>query len=364
MVYSYNLNTTLHWNYSRMELKPYFCVERLEELEWKWKVIETCQNISHRYCGLHEINLDPVVYYKFRVKALVGSNISSAATMEFSLSSVGTIGPPELKVHTEEKIIVIDIFHPEVPSVYEIELGELNYIVYYGNDTKKATDCDMSACKVTFSISDQKTYCFSAQGTSDYFLGMIMEKSKEICIQEEKEISIQTTAIIIGVTVGLLAILAIFLFIIVRWTKARSLMPQSLSSVVSNIVAYAQMQKTSRYDNVSTSPIEPTVEEIPYMEEKVKIDTDVSTDSVSKESTDPGYQSSLTENEEKTYERGDEQSNNSSYFHTDSGTSGNDFRDTPLSEKDQKISEHAPEPPRPLTNSFGYDKPHFPKELV
>lgn len=365
-VNSYNFNTTLHWDYNRMEMKPYFCVEILELIKMNWKSIETCQNISHHYCDLtHEIDSDPLNHYKVRVKALVGSRISSAVSVEFSLSSVGIIGPPELKVlKREEKIVEIEITHPKVPSVNEIELEHLNYIVYFGNNrnnTKKATDCDSLACKVTFSISDQENYCFSAKGESEFFLLMKMEESKEMCLYDERGISNQTKLIIIGVTVGFVVILAIFCFIIARWTKARSLMPQSLSSVLRNIVVYAQMPThQTRYDNVSTSPIEPTIEEITYVKEKVKKDTEVSTDSVSKESTDPGYHSS---NEQKSGDR-DYQSNSSSYFHTDSSASGNNSGDSSLPEKDENISKHAPEPPKPLPDSFGYDKPHFPKELV
>ncbi|XP_077342904.1 interferon gamma receptor 1 [Lithobates pipiens] len=366
-VNSYNFNTTLHWDYNRMEMKPYFCVEILVILDMNWKSIKTCQNISHPYCDLtHEIEPDPLNNYKVRVKALVGSKISSAVTVEFSLSSVGIIGPPELKVlKREENIVEIEIIHPKVWSNEIFELEHLNYIVYYGsnrNNTKMATDCDSLACKVTFSISDQETYCFSAKGESKFFL-MKKEESKEMCFSDERGtgISNQTKLVIIGVTVGFLVILAISCFIIARWTKARSLMPQSLSSVLRNIAAYAHMPtQPSRYDNVSTSPIEPTVEEITYFKEKVKKGTEVSTDSVSKESTDPGYHSS---NEQKSLER-DYPSNSSSYFHTDSSVSGNTSRDTSLPQKDENISKHEPEPSKPLPNSFGYDKPHFPKELV
>ncbi|XP_040206445.1 interferon gamma receptor 1 isoform X2 [Rana temporaria] len=351
-VNSYNFNTTFHWDYNRMEIKPYFSVDM------NWKGIETCQNISHRYCDLtHEIDSDPLNNYKVRVKALVGSKISSAAKVEFSVSNVGIIGPPELKVLKREEIVEIEITHPKVPSIHEIELY---YKVYYGNESKMATDCDSLACTVTFSISDLETYCFSAEGVSDFFIGMTMERSKEMCFSDEKGISHQAKLIIIGVAVVFLVILAISCFIIARWTKARSLLPQSLDSVVRNIAAQMPTHQTPRYDNVSTSPIEPTVKEINYVKEKVKKDTDVSTDSVSKESTDPGYHSS---NEIKSSER-DYQSNSSSYFHTDSSASGNNSRDTSLLEKDEDISKHAPEPPKPLTNSFGYDKPHFPKELV
>ncbi|KAM5163102.1 interferon gamma receptor 1 [Mantella aurantiaca] len=363
-VHSYNLNTTLHWDYNRTESTPYFGVEIYNKLKTTWMVIETCQNISYRFCDVSYEIIDPLMYYKFRVKALAGSKASDAATIEFTLSSVGIIGPPVLEGYIEEKTIVIDIFHPKVPSIHnKNSMLELNYIVYHGNDTEQIDDCDDTVCTATFSISDEKTYCFSAKGISNDLPGMFMEKSKEFCIYTAEENIKFPVGIIIGVAaVGFLVILAISCFVISRYTKARTLMPQSLSSVVRNMV-YAHMPKPQmpRYDNVSTSPIESPVDKITYVEENMNTDTDASTDSASKESADPGYQSSLTENELKTDEREDDQFNSSNYFHTDSSSSGCNSGDTLESKKDEKIPEHAPEPPKPLTNSFGYDKPHFPK---
>lgn len=135
------------------------------------------------------------------------------------------------------------------------------------------------------------------------------------------------------------------------------------SSFVRNIVSYAQMptQQTSNYDIVSTSPIESPVEKRPYMDENEKANTDVSSDSASKESSDPGYHTSeVIENEQKTEESEAEHSNSTNYFHTDStSTSGINSGE---SEKEETIPEPTPKPPKP--SSFGYDKPHFPKELI
>ncbi|XP_018421851.1 PREDICTED: interferon gamma receptor 1 [Nanorana parkeri] len=136
-VNSYNFNTSLRWDYNRMEMTAYFDVDLLDKVEMNWMVIEACQNISHHYCDLsHEI-FDPLNYYKVRVKALVGSKTSEPATIEFSLSSVGILGPPELDVDIKEEIIVVDIFHPKMPFDDIMENGQLNYMVYCGNYAKR-----------------------------------------------------------------------------------------------------------------------------------------------------------------------------------------------------------------------------------
>lgn len=367
-VNSYNLNTTLHWDYNKMEMPTYFFVEILNKVELNWMIIEGCQNISHHYCDLsHEI-IDHLNYYKVRVQALVGSKISSPETMEFSLSDLGIFGPPELDVYIKEKGIIIEIFHPELPQFDEIksimETNPLNYIVFCGNDTEKATNCDDEACTAKYPISGDGTYCFSAQGIADYFIGFTMEKSKETCIQVVQDNYTQTVGIIIGVIVGVLAIFAISCFIIARFVKSRALMPPSLSSFVRSIGTHFRTPMP-KYDNVTTSPIVTPVDDKPFVEEKILIDTDVSTALVSKGSVDAGYQ---TENEQKTDEKGDDQSNSSSYFHTDgSSSSGMNSNDSPESVKDEKISAHEPETHKevkPLPSSFGYDKPHFPKELA
>ncbi|XP_072265052.1 interferon gamma receptor 1 [Pyxicephalus adspersus] len=374
-VNSYNLNTTLRWDYKKMQTTPYFCVEILNKVEMKWMVIETCENISHHFCDLSYEITDPLKYYKVGVKALVGSKTSNVTNIEFSLSSEGRgiIGPPYLEINIEEKIIYVDIYHPKVPMIDEkktiSDYGELTYIVYYGNDTKKATDCDTVICTVEFPVLDKiNTYCFSAQGISNDLPGITMEKSKETCISFSEGLPKQTIGIIIGVVIGFLAIVAISCFIITRWTKARAFMPQSLSSLVRNIASYVYMpaQQIPHYDNVSVSPND-SPNDIKDFVEKVKIDTDFSKNSVTKENSDLGYRSSLSENEQKTDERGDDLSNSSNYFHADSSTSGINSEDLSKSVKDEKVTEHTPEPPKdvkPITNSFGYDKPHFPKEII
>ncbi|XP_063773482.1 interferon gamma receptor 1 isoform X1 [Pseudophryne corroboree] len=371
---SYNFNTTLYWDYIQTSVTPYFRVEINDYKISKWVVVKSCRNISRNYCDLSANIIEPYIYYNVRVKAFVGSNSSEYTKMEFCLITDGIIGPPTLNASVGEKMIVVDILHPYVPFIDEKKtvadyFEDLKYIIHYGNDTELTDDCDELGCTAKILTTNLNIYCISAQGVLDND-PMTMEQSKEICIEivAAKDISklmaIIFTSMILAIV--LLGILAIYVFR--KKTAATDKIPESLRTVV-RTMAHRIMpsEPRTKYNHVAISPLESPEEKL-WVEEE-NMDINVSPNSVSGESVEPGYQSSLTETEQISDEGQDgnaeEESSSDKYFRTNSSNNDNDSSVTPESEELQDNTKQ--EPPRdikPVTNSCGYDKPHFPLDLL
>ncbi|XP_075059245.1 interferon gamma receptor 1 [Mixophyes fleayi] len=374
---SYNFNTTLYWDYNLTSVTPYFRVEYLYYTSGDWTIVESCRNISRLYCDLSEQITDPSYYYNVRVKAYVGSKASKYRNMEFSLITEGIIGPPTLNITVEEKMIVVDISHPNVPFVngkttVADYFDDLKYIIYYGNDTEETDNCDEIGCTANILASNLKDiYCISARGKSDRS-PMTIEKSKEICTEIGAKNYISNPVIITIITIPLvtllLAVLATCIF--KNKTKAKAKVPESLSAVVRSMTPrIMSLEQRAKYDQVCISPVESPEEKIKVEEES--LDTNVAPQSGSRESIDPGYQSSLTEAEQKSDDgedgRAEEESCSNSYFHTNSSNNddNNDSSITPESETfESNTKQEPPKDIKPLTNSCGYDKPHCPLDFL
>ncbi|XP_056422623.1 interferon gamma receptor 1 isoform X2 [Hyla sarda] len=360
---SYNFNSTLSWDYNKSFITPYFHVEYKHKGN-PWTVLETCRNISSNYCDLSKIIIDPYDYYTVQVKASVGSEVSEYAQTEFYLINDGIIGPPGLNASVEGKFLIVDVWYPRVPPITgEINVGDyledLTYDIHYGNETKETDECDRFGCSASILISNQNTYCFSAQGKS--IDPMTIEKSKEICIDiipPANGISNRFLAIILPIVIVGIILLALCFFIIKRKLESTSLLPLSLNTMAKAVTAHLPSDQVTKYDKVSvSSPDSPGDKMTPEEADK---DLNGADDSDIRVSIDQGYQSSAGEAEQKAQDdqNGIEESSNSStnnYYHTENGDSS--F----VCIKENGITEQEPvQDIKPITNSFGYDKPHCP----
>ncbi|KAG9493444.1 hypothetical protein GDO78_001385, partial [Eleutherodactylus coqui] len=211
-------------------------------------------------------------------------------------------------------------------------------------------ECDKFGCTYEFLITNQTKYCFTAQGRSDFF-PMTMDKSKEICItiNETKGNSIYLYAVAISVSIVVILLLILSLYVIIRIIKAKPVLPLSLNNfakVVQTQINLPSGQMT-KYDQVSISPVDsPEEKTTPEEAEKNLI---VSDEPDLGDSIDNGYHSSVGETEQKADEDqsgNEEPSSSRNYYRTES----NDSSVVCMTEDHVK----------PVTNSFGYDKPHCP----
>ncbi|XP_068087759.1 interferon gamma receptor 1 isoform X2 [Hyperolius riggenbachi] len=363
---SRNFNTVLYWNYRSTTPTPYFQVETKDKINQAWTVIENCKNILHNYCALSFVT-EPFTYYKVRVKALVGDKESNYTSEEFTLTDIGILGPPALTTSIAEKVIVIEIWHPRIDAKKIEQYGEINYNVYFRNTTQRTDDCDDQACSIDIPILDNEEHCFSAEGIIQK-LPLKWEISGKTCIALKEEqppvISDNTAEIAIYTIIPIALVILIVVIGFFLFTKARARMPQSLRSAMPHF--HIQPPHSTGYDTVSTYPAESPVEEISCLKEDVKDtdvkkDTDVSHESVSNGSTDPGYHSyKAEENGQKEEEKDGESSNSDDLNANSSNSDSTNCQDNPESDKDENVAKEEPEPSRDLRpiNSFGYDKPH------
>ncbi|XP_069831109.1 interferon gamma receptor 1 [Dendropsophus ebraccatus] len=357
---SYNFNSLLYWHYNINSITPYFQVEYKKNDAWT--IVETCERISHNYCNLSKIIVDPYDYYGVQVKAIVGSEMSEYATTEFYLIDDGIIGPPKLNASVKGKFLLIDVSFPHVPEVDGKKnvgdyLGDLLYDISYGNKTTETDECDMIGCSAQILISNQNTYCFSAQGKSDDF-PMTILKSEEICIDIEPPsngVSNRIFAIVVPIAVVVIILLALFLFIIKKKLSAKSMLPPPLNSIARAVITHLPNQ-VHGYDEVCVIP--PGSPEQKMSPEETEKDLNVC-DDLDLKVRDQEYHSSVGETEQKADEdqTGTEESStsNNNYYRTENSDSS--F----VCLKGNDVTEQEPiKDIKPVTNSFGYDKPHCP----
>lgn len=136
------------------------------------------------------------------------------------------------------------------------------------------------------------------------------------------------------------------------------MVPTSLNSIakVLRTQVYLPSEQITRYDQVSVSPLDSPEEKMTKQE--VDKGLNVSDDSENRESIDHGYQSSLgsaeTEQIADEDQNGNEESS-SNYYHTENSDS------TIVCVTEDDVTEQEPlRDVKPVTNSYGYDKPHCP----
>ncbi|XP_075718582.1 interferon gamma receptor 1 [Rhinoderma darwinii] len=358
---SYNFNTTLYWDYNKSYISPKFQVEYRYYKYNIWTIVETCANISHNYCDLSEKIIDPYVHYQIRVKAFVGSEMSKYAKTEFYLINDGIIGPPTLNASVDGKFINIDIWYPHVPNVNEKRnvgdyVTDLIYDISFGNEIEETEECDHFGCSISILITNNSKYCFSAQGISDT-VPMTIKKSEEICISTTvtNGTSNKLYAIIFSILAVVFFLLALSLFILKKRIEAKSMLPLSLKSFaeVMTTKIYIPSDQVTKYDQVSASPVDSSEEKITPQE--ADKDLSVPDDSNDIERNNHGDKSSQEEMEQKAYEDQDreEESSNNHYYRTENSDSSIVCVTEDDVTKQEPFRDH-----KPVTNSFGYDKPH------
>ncbi|XP_040285138.1 interferon gamma receptor 1 isoform X1 [Bufo bufo] len=363
---SYNFNSTLYWEYNVSSVTPYFQVEYRYYKNKKWTVVETCVNISRHYCDLSEKITDPYIHYGVRVNAFVGSEVSGYAKAEFYLINDGIIGPPTINASEDGKYIYIDVDYPNAPHVDKEKrnvadyLDDLTYELHSGNEIEGTDECDVDGCSFKVLITNQTNYCFRVQGRSDS-VPMTIEKSKETCVNFTVQNGISPKklyTIIVPISIVVFIILVVSCFLIKRKIQAKTMLPLSLNSVTKAMTTrdYLPSDRLTKYDQVSISPVDSPEEKM--TPEETNKDLNMSDDSDTRESIDNGYHSSVGETERKSDEDQsgkEEASSSKNYYRTENSDS------LLVCVKEEDVPEQEPlRDLKPVTNSYGYDKPHCP----
>ncbi|KAG8582881.1 hypothetical protein GDO81_008210 [Engystomops pustulosus] len=295
----------------------------------------------------------------FRVKAFAGSEMIGYEKAEFYLIDDGIIGPPTLNASANGKFIDVDIWYPDAPHIDGKNnvgdyLEELTYYLHYGSKTMEMDECDLLGCSVRILITNQTRYCFSAEGKLDQ-VPMTMEKSEEICINitATKGPPNRSTAIYISLLVVAIFIILIFVVIIKRKMDHKPGLPSPLINIAKNKRSPMHLvsEQGTKYERCSIeSPKEQMTPEEGDMDLK---------GSGIQESTDPKYQGSLGESEQMANEDqnvNEESSDSKNYYHTENSNSTT----VCLTEDDDANKQEPVRDLKPVTNSYGYDKPHCP----
>ncbi|XP_075453947.1 interferon gamma receptor 1 isoform X2 [Ascaphus truei] len=398
---SFNFNTTLYWDDKITSTTHHFQVEIKDyDKGENWTVVRWCRNISHNYCDLSKKFDNPHTFYHVRVKAFVGSEESEyALKKDFCLRVDGKIGPPTLNLSFEDEEIVVDIWHPYAPLVGRKQktvrnfYEDFEYDVYVGENATKhqVEECDDRKC-TAYILTQPKSekYCISAQGKSNFW-AVIGEKSNEACLDATEEKAAKSagnnysiilfTTCIIFIIVILIIICGILIYRKTStncpqslvFTKTHKKLPQSLESVVRNVRSRILMttEQEAKYDHVHTSYTDTIAEKNTWVKDEDPL-KDNSNNNDSRQTTDdPEYPASLKEMEEKSYD--DHEVKGLDELHSNNRSNNNFHTDSDTNESSTTSEIVTPECSTELTsytdakctiNSFGYDKPHVPLNLL
>ncbi|OCT78004.1 interferon gamma receptor 1 [Xenopus laevis] len=379
---SYNMNTTLFWDYNITSPTPHFQVQIKDYKEGgNWNVVRSCKKILQNYCDLSKKFDDPDIFYKARVKAFVGTKESDyCIANDFSLRIHGKIGPPTLNASVENTDIIVDIWHPVTPlkqgndfkTIFHF-YDDFNYAVFYNNQTLVSdSQCDEFGCTAYLkNIMKDKTYCISAQGKSVSWV-VDGEKSHEICLYVENK-NFMTQNIVIGIIVTSCCVLLSLVIGITLLLKSNVKIPPSLTSFAGIVRGSMNTQQETRCDPLSINPEGTNTDLEAVFEAESPVNPLLDT-SDTRQTDEPGYRTSFTgtgnnqisDNGQEPRGTSDydarsiEELKGSSYFHTDSG---ND--ETPLDSETINMTENTPlSEARCPNNSSGYDKPHAPLDML
>ncbi|XP_053919032.1 interferon gamma receptor 1 [Cuculus canorus] len=252
VVTSENFRTVLHWEYPPMSETPHFIVEIKPYNSGEYKNISTCVNISAHFCDLSREIDDVFSSHWIRVKAIVGSQQSEyVETNEFILQKHGKIGPPKLSLSRHNDKIMVDIYHPPLPSMEHLPLmkdvySEFVYLVTFWDSTNETKEdnlkisleesCTMRKCILNIPVTAEgSTYCVSARGILYDHL-MVSASSEESCIHVPLNWTLSTQDIIVLCTVILSSSLIFAIYCGYKKLRKKNVkLPKSLVSVIRSL---------------------------------------------------------------------------------------------------------------------------------
>lgn len=269
-VKSKNFRTVLYWQYPSMSETPHFIVEVKPYLSGKYQTVSTCVNISATSCDLSEEINEIFHSYWFRIKAIVGSQQSQyVETDEFVLQKHGKIGPPKLNLSRHGAEIIVDVYHPEFPSV-EVRpwmreiYSELSYSVIFRNSENESrknftvADCEMNECNLSIPVpSEGSTYCVSAKG--HFFDDLIVGASSEescIWVPITQAWSTQVTIAVSSIVLVVSLILTVC-YGCKKLRKKNIKLPKSLVSVIRSLNADNSFESRSEAKGICAVSVMP-----------------------------------------------------------------------------------------------------------
>uniref|UniRef100_A0A8C5QND3 Uncharacterized protein n=1 Tax=Leptobrachium leishanense TaxID=445787 RepID=A0A8C5QND3_9ANUR len=378
---SYNFNTTVFWKYDITSVVPYFQVEVTSPSTGAWTVVNGCKRILHTHCDLSKKIRKPNDFYNVRVKAFVGMQVSEyARRRDFCLRIDGIIGPPILNVTNEDNKIILDILHPRLHSVKEEQMtvvdfyDDFNYDLFVnGIKSEYVTDgCDELVCTVIIvPPPTEKKICLSAEGYSSHW-AVRGERSMERCILLHEEQSTGLQLVIIPVLVLTLVLVLLLGFLLFYKTLIKhNKLPESLLFSAENPTArLLLLSETSTVSQLSTTPTRVLID---TMEEDQISQTETSSITASQEYGGTEYERAVAESEPSQFD--DDQN----WIHLEPDKSrnccggslvnaDNDGKDSGISvaaetQENDEEENHLSET-KCNSNSYGYDKPHVPLDLL
>ncbi|XP_065589285.1 interferon gamma receptor 1 [Cyrtonyx montezumae] len=245
-----------------VEVKPYYIGH--------YKIVSACVNISATSCDLSREIEDIFSSYWFRIKAFVGSQQSEyVETDEFVLQKHGKIGPPKLNLSRHSAEIMVDIYHPELPSVEAQPCikgiySQLSYVVIFRNSKNESrkefavADCEMGGCSLNIPVpSEGSKYCVSAKG---YFYDNLLvgAQSEESCIwvPPEQTWGTQVTTVVFTIilTVGLVLSMC---YGCKKLRRKNIKLPKSLASMIRSLNADNSYESRSEAKDICAVTIVP-----------------------------------------------------------------------------------------------------------
>ncbi|XP_066471066.1 interferon gamma receptor 1 isoform X2 [Tiliqua scincoides] len=256
IIQSYNFNTSLFWDYTSASLEPLFTV-RIDCYMGDTKyVVDTCVNISQRYCDLtYKIPSTCTRMFWAYVKAVAGSHGSSYARSGlYELFHHGRIGPPKLHLslqNAEINVLIEDPLTPYFEDNYPLSvrqnITDLSYLVYMrpnGSSERpepfeaKEEACGKRSCTISLTVqTPDVVYCISAQGNSEEEIETVFEESKESCIIPWVKHSLDLRGPIIGgsLAAAVLAVILTIVAVCICLKNPNVKLPKSLATVVRSI---------------------------------------------------------------------------------------------------------------------------------
>ncbi|KAJ6660178.1 hypothetical protein lerEdw1_018105 [Lerista edwardsae] len=279
VITSNNFNTSLQWDYRNVSVDPLFTVEITCYSGGTKYVVDTCENISLRYCDLtHKISTKCAKHFWAKVKAVLGLNESSYIVSErYDVFEKGHIGPPKLRLSLENDGILVVIDDPLTPyfeennqlSVRE-NISDFSYNVLMwprGNNRTtwafRVTNelCGKRSCNKSLPVQiPDIEYCVSAQGISEEEL-ITGEESNESCITPSKHSLDLTGPIIAGIIATVVIAVILAISIVYLCSKRPNVkLPKSLATVVRSIKP-SEIKPESKCNVSIYKPVKPQCED-------------------------------------------------------------------------------------------------------
>ncbi|XP_053238002.1 interferon gamma receptor 1 [Podarcis raffonei] len=250
---SYNLNTSVQWDYKSVSSKTLFtvsirCYDRAGDVE-----VDNCVNITQHYCDItHEVDESCDTFW-VKVKALNGLHESDYTCSDrYHVFENGRIAPPKFNIYIENHLIIVETEVPltpygkKIPLTLRANITDFTSRVFLwekGQPKKRQefeaedTSCSDTSCTISIQVpSSESLYCVSVQGFSEEF-AIQSEESEERCIDiPPKHSSDLTVPITLGVT-GFLLLAGILAGINKCFSKKQRTikLPKSLAAVVRNM---------------------------------------------------------------------------------------------------------------------------------